>query len=465
MTYLRRELTIIFILSTIAFITGIYENINRPDAGLYHLPFISNINENKIIIGLNNLHSRFGLTSFLQYLSAVFNNSLFKDKAIFFPNLILFAASLIYFLKLSINKNSSNEIKILSIFFAISIAVDMNRFSEFGNDENAHMLYFILISHILILYLRNNYNRSNTINIILLISLYLFMIKIIYSLVILLILPIILMSFKDFNKTYKYKFFLFSIFILWLFKNLLISSCFIYPVDFTCVEAVSWNYNSNLDLISEGWAKGYPDSDNNFKINEYVKNFNWLETWSSNHLNFILKKLAILLVIYSFLIIFFNKQGIKFNLSKELKIVLYINLIFCLIWFIKFPVYRLGSGFLISTIILFSIILIRRFDRKNFEILFKSIVGVTIILISYKNLDRIFDKLEQDNSKPWINIYSNKTNKTIEYKRVKFLNSTKEFYYTTIEKELCFYSPSPCTHDVKGDLKIKNIGNYKIILR
>ena len=81
---IKKELIFFLLITLLAFLTGIYETSNRPDAGLYHLPYISNLNENKIIIGLNSLHSRFGFTSFLQYISSIFNNSIFLIKQFFF---------------------------------------------------------------------------------------------------------------------------------------------------------------------------------------------------------------------------------------------------------------------------------------------------------------------------------------------------------------------------------------------
>ena len=47
-------------------LTMSYDGTYRPDAGLYHLPFISILNENKIIIGINNIHFRFGHISIMQ---------------------------------------------------------------------------------------------------------------------------------------------------------------------------------------------------------------------------------------------------------------------------------------------------------------------------------------------------------------------------------------------------------------
>ena len=75
----------------------LYSNINRPDAGLYHLPYIQLINENKILLGITNIHSRFGHISILQYLSAIYNNNYFPIESIVLPPAILAGAIFLYF--------------------------------------------------------------------------------------------------------------------------------------------------------------------------------------------------------------------------------------------------------------------------------------------------------------------------------------------------------------------------------
>ena len=65
------------IASLIFFILVFNSTVYRPDAYLYHLPFINILNEFKIIIGLTNLHFRFGHTSILRYTSAIYNNFIF----------------------------------------------------------------------------------------------------------------------------------------------------------------------------------------------------------------------------------------------------------------------------------------------------------------------------------------------------------------------------------------------------
>ena len=87
---------IIYISLIIALISTIlisYDNVYRPDAGSYHLPFVSILNDNKIIIGLSNLHFRFGHISIIQYLSASFNNHIFFNNGI----LILLASIFSFF--------------------------------------------------------------------------------------------------------------------------------------------------------------------------------------------------------------------------------------------------------------------------------------------------------------------------------------------------------------------------------
>ena len=103
---------ILFVL-TISFVT-----INRPDAGLYHLPYVSILYESKIIIGVNNLHFRFGHTSIMQYLSAIYNNHLFLDHGILIPLGIIYCYTLGYLIFQLFNNNNK---ELIIIFFSLLI--------------------------------------------------------------------------------------------------------------------------------------------------------------------------------------------------------------------------------------------------------------------------------------------------------------------------------------------------------
>ena len=465
---IQEDLIIFLLITLLAFFTGIFETSNRPDAGLYHLPYISNLNENKIIIGLNTLHSRFGFTSFLQYLSSVFNNSIFSDKAIFFPNLILYSSSLFYFFRLCSSSKISNEIKILALFFGISIAVDMNRFSEFGNDENAHMLFFIFITNFIIYFNNNNFDSKNYIKIILVLSLFLFMTKVTYSILIFLIIFIIFNSFKTFIFFEKLNIFLFSIFCFWIFKNFLISGCLIYPIESTCFDKLLWTNNFYIaeSLSAEAWAKGYPDSKIKYEFVKYIANFEWLSTWLNNHLIFILKKISVILFIFICATIYISQNGKRLKVKKSFKITLYFNLIFCLIWFLNFPVYRFGSGILISTIILINICFLKNFNLINFSKIVKVSISLLILLICFKSTSRVIDSVKNNQfNNPWINIHSDNYEKKVKYKKIYFANNKKKYYYSPENNEICYYSPAPCTHLIVENLYYKKIMGYDLILK
>ena len=114
--YLKKNnLLFLLISSILVFILIIFDNEYRPDAGLYHIPYIQILNENKIIIGLSNLHSRFGHISILQYLSA-FNFDFLRSKnGILIPSGSLIIFLYIYILYKSIETMLRSKLEILDI--------------------------------------------------------------------------------------------------------------------------------------------------------------------------------------------------------------------------------------------------------------------------------------------------------------------------------------------------------------
>ena len=441
-----KDINSFLLVSFIAYLTLIFENNYRPDAGLYHLPFISILNENKIIFGLNNLHSRFGHVSFFQYISAAFNNSIFQDKAIYFPLGILYSSILIYFYNLSKSKIIPMNIKVLSMIFGLFICIDMNRFSEFGNDEISHMIYFILIINILLLFKNFKKKIEERLNLILVLSLFLFLNKSVYILVFIFLLYIFFSYFKEIIIFNKINLFLFLILFLWIMKNFFISSCLIYPFEITCFDSFIWsnqNYKSD-NIIIEAWAKGFPDQNkfNNLKI--YISDFRWIATWFSNHFYFVLKKLYILIIFLLLIIFFINYKGKTYFKDSHFTIILLINLIIVFLWFIKFPVYRFGSGFILTAIVLIGNIFLIKINKQNFykSLKFCKIIAIGIIVL--KNTNRIVNNHIQNNSSyTYINPYSD-NNEKIKYYKKFYINSGTKFYYIT-KSQNCYYGPSPCT--------------------
>ena len=163
--------------------------------------------------------------------------------------------------------------------------------------------------------------------------------------------------------------------------------------------------------------------------------------------------------------IYINRNGKSLNSNIGFKIVLIFNLIFCLIWFLKFPVYRFGSGILISTIVITLVILLKNFNSDNFLRIIKITVPLLSILLISKSSDRIIDRVKNNYIHyPWINIYSDNYEKKITYKKIYFSNNKKKYYYSTKNNEICYFAPAPCTHRVKK-INYKKFASYDLIFK
>ena len=165
----KKELFILIVSIFFCFFVILLDTINRPDAGMYHLPFIKIINEEKIIFGLANLHARFGHISIMQYASAINNNFLIGDIGILIPLVSIYSFLTFYFLGDILDflfNNKKSNCNYLSVFFSLMVVLyisyKINRYGEFGNDAIAHLLYFYLISK-LINYKKFDYPRFNKI--------------------------------------------------------------------------------------------------------------------------------------------------------------------------------------------------------------------------------------------------------------------------------------------------------------
>ena len=120
-----------------------YDTVYRPDAYLYHLPFTQILNESKITFGIANIHFRFGHTSILQYLNAIFNNLLFRENGILIPAAIIFSSTVLYFCNEILNNFNKQRVLPYYIFLLLAYTLyGYNRYSEFGNDTIAHLFYF-----------------------------------------------------------------------------------------------------------------------------------------------------------------------------------------------------------------------------------------------------------------------------------------------------------------------------------
>ena len=120
----------------------------------------------------------------------------------------------------------------------IFIAYKMNRYSEYGNDAPTHFLFFFLISE-LIQFIQKKEKQFESNH--LLLAIFIILNKITMAFAI--FLPFIFLKQKKIFHQIFIPINIFPIFFLflWLFKNIIISGCVIYPVSKLCFENLEWS--------------------------------------------------------------------------------------------------------------------------------------------------------------------------------------------------------------------------------
>ena len=456
----------------ISFVILILENTYRPDAGLYHLPFISMLNEYNLIIGSTNLQFRFGHISILQYLSAIFNNFVFTENGMLIPPATIFGLIVSFMFKEFKNKIYSEFYRFISFLFLITTIITMSRYSEFGNDQPGHVFFFTTIMTFLKIDLKkiNNIEASK----IFLYSSYAFLIK--PLLIFAFIFPLILILINVKNILLLKRVIIFSLIfiILWLFRNFFTSSCFLFPIKITCFNNFEWSASKNLlynpEYISdmtEAWSKDYPNRiKKTLNEKDYISDVNWLNIWLKNHFLVLIKKIYIIFILLIFLIIIkfkkFTSSEISF-LQKKIYIIFFVSLIGTIVWFLKFPTYRYGSSYIL-TFLIFSYLMtffIKKRKLNNFKKsakILSNIIIVLTVLFFTKNLIRIYKNYDQDYTDyPWPkkNSYTENNNKN---NNIPVYNNEKKFlYFKPYPYELCMYSSSPCSSEIIENLDVKKI--------
>ena len=465
--FFNKEFILFSLISTFIICFLIIEsNVYRPDAGLYHLPYINIINEEKIIFGLSNLHFRYAHASIMQHTSAILNNLLLGINGIILPTALLASAILINFTSRILNllkyKKYNLELFFL-LFIQIYIFYKMNRYSEYGNDAPAHLLFFYLISIIL----KDKLFDTKEILNLLIISLFVVLNKIILLFSVFVVL--IHFTKKHFLNFFKNKrfYFLVLFFLMWIIKNITISGCLIFPITKLCSESFLWsnkNISESVSIENEAWAKGWPDYVNDKNITkedkltmkDYSKDFNWIKTWYSKHFKFIssiiFPYILIILLFFMFIFKFKRNKNINYPLydHRKLYYLFFILLIANVFWIMKVPVFRYGYSYLISIIaLIFSYVGLRFFTLKEklkVKILIIFCIGFLVIFL--KNTLRIAANENNYNNYPWPKYYS--MSKENSFPELEMFKISNKIFYSPINGDYCMYYKSPCF----------NYGNY-----
>lgn len=456
---------IIFILS----IQFYGHNVNE-DYGYYHLPYIINFISDKIIIGLYHLSMVQGYNSAWLNTSAFFYLPFFNDKTIHFANSVLFFSLLIFYFGYLFNKKNLLNFPISTLYslLALTFFITKNsRLNSFGVDVPGH-IYASVVLFLFINFFENKdfLNKKKIFYLLSIFSIFCIFIKLSYAPFILF--PIICLFYEKYVLDKK----IFTIILIfgfsWVVQQISYTSCVVFPVEFTCFKSLSWyskNFIADAAFGLEIINKSHWQYEGNLSDNEYIKNFNWLNTWFKRNFIELLENImtylfpCILLLIYSL-----KKKSkiVDFNRSNIIKILLLISIpisLGFLIWFTKAPVVRYGIFYINSLIFIIFLFIFHNVVFNNFDR--KFIISILLISVSFnllKNLNRII-KIEDYNDYPFPKI----TKIIYETKKVEEFNLNSPIPQGNIESTVCWNTPVYCMAGKFDGINLKRVNNYTII--
>ena len=120
------------------------------DFGYYHLPYITNLIEEKIIFGLSNLQLNQGWNSIWLNIKSTYHVFLLNSNGVFFSNVVFYLfTSLIFYEKLNDSFRDKKSVFIFTfcLFFLIFLNLKFSRLNSFGLDvpSNFLLIYIFIL--------------------------------------------------------------------------------------------------------------------------------------------------------------------------------------------------------------------------------------------------------------------------------------------------------------------------------
>ncbi len=441
------------------------------DTNMYHHPYVSYLKSEKIIFGIANIQFRFGHISFLQYVQAAFTSDYLHNISLATINIIFYLSFLIFVSIKIFEAKTINFNLLITILFSCFLLIKFARYREYGNDLIPLLVSIYFLINIINFQSKFSLSQDNLINLFLPFVAFMFMHKLSYIFAFLIFLPLFMnLKKRRVDKKNIYSSFIFIFLIIpWLIKNYITTSCLAYPIVSSCFYNSLFQLNGlaaaeSASWLTEIWAKGFmahPDWQN-INLKNYASGFNWVPTWIDSHFLKILEIIApLLLIIFIFSIYIFLNKGkcIKkkiFHFNKTyiyLWISIFVGLI---IWFYKAPVFRFGSFYIISIVILSYIILLNFFFdlKKSLKIrFFKIIFSICLIFFLSKNILRMYDS--NNSLFPKTSFYEN-------LEQFKISSNYEILFLKPKQSGLCYYTNLICSHEIPKSINIKKFKNYYI---
>ena len=465
---------LIFFISILFAAILFYSHKPNEDFGFYHLPYIVNFTNEKIIFGLNSLQIQQGWNSIWLNIHSAFVIDALDYSLVYLLNSIFFIFVISIFSS-EIIKNFDSKIvdyKIsfyFSFLFLIFFLIKFSRLNSYGLDVPGN--YLVIIS---ILYFFKIFESDKIkINNFMIITIFL-----IFSVAIRISnLPFLIIIIYLFFKNKIYKQIIFSKFLLfigiffasWIAQQFIYTSCIIIPNELTCLNT-NWYDKDYLRAFSESTLvvnKSYESYIGDLTITQYYKNFQWVPTWFFRNLNELLEYLVTFCVPLIILLVFTKQKIIKFDKyhisGNDLFFLTVVVITALLLWFYNSPVIRMGNHFIMLLIFL-TIIKLKCFKKMVSNKISKkvvlSLIVFSLIFSGSKNLNRIVNINSHNENAPWPYF------PTVSYKTISQDNLSLNTVVKTGEPQtsVCWDTPVICRTKNFDDLEITRIFNNYLLI-
>ena len=330
----------------------------------------------------------------------LFLNSIFfilNIKSSLYPlSALLFAIIQIDFFKiLKKNLNHNQTIAIFTLFCLVFLFGVTNIFKDFGTDIPGAIISMFILLNMFMCIEKKHENKFNIVIYIILLINFVIMIKITNSLIYLYFLVFLFLFNFNIKKLFSIKIFIvFLPLALWIFQNINISGCIVWPISSLCIFNRELTYEE-LYLI-ESFAKG----DRTVLMN--TDGFAWITEWFTNHFKKIIETYLVFTIFLILPLIVFKikNKNIKFlnKILENFRIVefkkslffIYPTILANLIWFFFYPAYRFGIFY--NMVLIFFILYFFWFVMTDYKVFFKKVsfllITIAMIFFIYENIIR-----------------------------------------------------------------------------
>ena len=348
---------VLLVLTGVVIMENATHTPTNPDTALYHAQAIRWIESYRAVPGLTNLHNRLGYNSSWLVLNASFSFAFLGIRSFHLSNSIMLLTALIYFSSgfenlLRGQPNISDIAK--AVIFVLPLYFYISEASSPSTDLPATLL--IWFTAVLIIEKLEKYNTELD-----LYAIAIFIISIYTVVIKLSALPLagvaVLLTLEAIKaRRWVQATILFGIGFLillpWFLRSIILSGYLIFPIPQINIFTFDWKYPlENLIATRDSilWFARFPNK--NWKDYMDLSFVQWVPLWF-NHLTRNQKILLLLAAVSPLALLPYRAISLLKSAPRAYPLVLMINYVGLIFWFITAPDVRFGYGFLIAPIIL-----------------------------------------------------------------------------------------------------------------